>query len=87
MYILAIELLALGPPGLRSTPQAGWIGIHVASIRLHCHITIIIIIIIIIIIKIIIIIVMDDNDVPRWFTQGKASLIPKPGAFSSDNTR
>ena len=76
-------MLALGPPGLRSTPQAGWIGIHVASIRLHCHITIIIIIII----KIIIIIVMDDNDVPRWFTQGKASLIPKPGAFSSDNTR
>ena len=34
-----------------------------------------------------IIIVMDDNDVPRWFTQGKALLIPKPGAFSSDNTR
>ena len=41
MYIddtlLAIELLALGPPGLRSMPQAGWIGIHMASIRLHCH--------------------------------------------------
>ena len=35
--LLAIELLALGPPGLRSTPQAGWIGIHMASIRLHCH--------------------------------------------------
>ena len=30
-------MLALGPPGLRSTPQAGWIGIHMASIRLHCH--------------------------------------------------
>ena len=29
----------------------------------------------------------DDNDVPLWFTQGKTSLIPKPGAFSSDNTR
>ena len=37
--------------------------------------------------RIIIIIVMDDNDVPLWFTQGKTSLIPKPGAFSSDNTR
>ena len=35
--LLAIELLALGPPGLRSTPQADWIGIHMASIRLHCH--------------------------------------------------
>ena len=35
--LLAIELLALGPPGLRSTPQAGGIGIHMASIRLHCH--------------------------------------------------
>ena len=35
--LLAIELLALGPPGLRSTPQAGWIGIHMASIRFHCH--------------------------------------------------
>ena len=30
---------------------------------------------------------LDDNDVPLWFTQGKTSLIPKPGAFSSDNTR
>ena len=35
--LLAIELLALGPPGLRSTPQAGWIEIHMVSIRLHCH--------------------------------------------------
>ena len=30
---------------------------------------------------------LDDNDVPLWFTQGKTSLIPKPSAFSSDNTR
>ena len=35
--LLDIELLALGPPGLRSTPQAGWMGLHMASIRLHCH--------------------------------------------------
>ena len=30
---------------------------------------------------------LGDNDVPLWFTQGKTSLIPKPGVFSSDNTR
>ena len=30
---------------------------------------------------------LGDNDIPLWFTQGKTSLIPKPGVFSSDNTR
>ena len=38
LYILlAIALLALGPPGLHLMPQACWIGIHMASIRFHCH--------------------------------------------------
>ena len=32
-------------------------------------------------------ITLGENDVPLWFTQGKTSLIPKRGVFSSDNTR
>ena len=34
---LGTELLALRPCGLRSTPQVGWIGFHMPSIRFHCH--------------------------------------------------
>lgn len=29
----------------------------------------------------------EDHDYPWWFTEGKTSLIPKPGEFSSDNQR
>ena len=28
-----------------------------------------------------------DEEYPQWFSQGKTSLIPKPGKFSSDNQR
>ena len=29
----------------------------------------------------------SDNDYPSWFAEGKTSLIPKPGEFTSDNQR
>ena len=28
-----------------------------------------------------------DEEYPQWFSEGKTSLIPKPGKFSSDNQR
>ena len=28
-----------------------------------------------------------DNEYPFWFVEGKTSLIPKPGEFTSDNQR
>ena len=28
-----------------------------------------------------------DDEYPSWFTEGKTSLIPKPGEFSSGNQR
>ena len=28
-----------------------------------------------------------DDEYPLWFSKGKASLIPKPGEFTSDNQR
>lgn len=30
---------------------------------------------------------MSDEEYPQWFSEGKTSLIPKPGKFSSDNQR
>ena len=36
---------------------------------------------------IIIIIIRDSPEYPSWFTQGKTTLIPKPGEFSSENQR
>ena len=30
-------------------------------------------------------IAQSDQDVPLWFTEGRTSLIPKPGEFSSEN--
>ena len=27
----------------------------------------------------------SDQDVPLWFIEGRTSLIPKPGEFSSEN--
>ena len=29
----------------------------------------------------------SDEEYPQWFSEGKTSLIPKPGNFSSDNQR
>ena len=28
-----------------------------------------------------------DGEYPLWFSEGKTSLIPKPGEFTSDNQR
>ena len=33
------------------------------------------------------VIAQSDQDVPLWFTEGRTSLIPKPGEFSSENQR
>ena len=33
------------------------------------------------------VIAQSDQDVPLWFTEGRTSLIPKPGDFSSENQR
>ena len=36
-YFTSYRVVSLRAPGLRSRPYAGWIGIHMAYIRLHCH--------------------------------------------------